>query len=302
MPGAIKHYSDINEMLSNINLPLIRHPLFHITKFENHKFDKNKSAAYTHDYFEIAFSFGYDVKVSVGEQTNNALSHNLIFISPGQVVKWDGNNKMKGKVVGYILLFKPEFLLFSDSAFQLYKEFPFLNRNTMPSYRISDEHKLKLQSYFEQINNEYRHFDESSIEIIRAILTVLLFEAKRILDFKTAKNSLRSRAHEITYLFENSIIQTANKRQPIKHYAQLLNISPVYLSECIKKTTAKTAKQIIDEYLILEIKSLLTHSRDTIAQIAFNLGFEDPSNFVKYFKKHTGLSPKGYKEKHNFQP
>lgn len=302
MPAAIKHYSDINEMFKNINLPLMRHPLFYITKFENHKFDKNKSTIYTHDYFEIAFSFGYDVDVSVGEQTNNALSHNLIFISPGQPVKWDGKNKMKGKAMGYILLFKPEFLLFSDGAFQLYKEFSFLNRNTLPSYHISEEHKLFLQSYFEKLNNEYKRFDENSVEIIRAFLTILLFEAKRILDFSSAKSSLKSRADEITYLFENVIIQTPSKRQPIKYYAKQLNISPVYLSECVKKTTGKTAKHIIDEYLILEIKSLIKHTNDSFAQIAFNLGFEDHSNFVKYFKKHTGLSPKGFKEKHNLLP
>jgi AraC-like DNA-binding protein len=300
MRAAIKHYSDINEMFRNIRLPEMRHPLFYITKFEQHKFDKTKSSIYTHDYFEIAFSFGYDVNVSVGEQTSNALSHSLIFISPGQMVKWEGSNDWVGQAMGYLLLFKPEFLSFSKDAFQLYKEFPYLNRNTMPSYRLSEENKLYLQSFFDKMNQEYKRFDENSIEIIRSYLTIFLFEAKRILNITSAKSSLKSRADEITYLFENRVMQTAFKRQPIKYYAAQLNISPVYLSECIKKTTGKTAKQVIDEYLILEIKSLLKHSHESIAQIASNLGFDDHSNFVKYFKKHTELSPKMFKEKHNF--
>lgn len=295
MAASIKHYTDINEMLSGIRLPLLRHPLFYITKFENHKFKKGASAVYTHDYFEIAFSFGYDVNVSVGEQTSNALSRNLIFMSPGQTIKWDGDNKWTGQAMGYIILFKAEFLSSIEGAFQLYKVFPFLNRHTLPSYQLSEKDKRFLQSYFEKLHDEHQRFDENSIEIIRAFLTALLFESKRILNIQSTQKNLKSRAEEVTYLFENAIIQTKNKRQPIKYYAQQLNISAVYLSECIKKATGKTAKNIIDEYLILEIKALLKHSPNSIAQIAFELGFEDHSNFVKYFKKHTGLSPKAFK-------
>ncbi len=295
MPASVKHYADINEMFRNINLPLMKHPLFYVTKFENHKFDKSKSSIYTHDYFEIAFSFGYDVDVSVDAQSKNALSHSLIFMSPGQMIKWEGNNKWTGQSMGYILLFKPDFLPFTNGAFQLYKDFPFLNRNTLHSYRLSTTQKQYLQSYFEKINNEYLRNDENSLEIIRAFLTAFLFEAKRILDFKSTKSSLKSRAEEVTFLFENEIILTDHKRKPIRYYADKLNVSPVYLSECIKKTTGKTAKNIIDEYLIIEIKSLLKHSHDSIAQVGSKVGFEDQSNFVKFFKKHSGHSPKGFK-------
>ena len=62
-----------------------------------------------------------------------------------------------------------------------------------------------------------------------------------------------------------------------------------------KKQQVKTAKQIIDEYLVLEAKSLLKQSTNSVAEIGYALGFEDNSNFVKYFKKQTNFTPKQYK-------
>ena len=297
MSSIITHYSDIDDMLKDINLPLMKNPLVYVTRFEDHDFNENYSGIYTHDYFEFSFSLGYNANVSVGQQTSNILEDSLVFISPGQLVKWDKNGHTQNTAVGYILLFKPEFLLFGNGVFGFYKQFPFFKRNTSPGYRLTADQKIMIQSFFEKINEEYERNDENSLEIIRSYLTILLFNTKRMLEFSAAKSQLRTRADEITYQFENAIIQAKHKRQAIKHYAIQLNISPIYLSECIKKSTGKTAKQIIDEYLILEAKSLLKQSSNAIAQIAYMLGFEDNSNFVKYFKKHTGLTPKIFKEK-----
>ena len=147
----------------------------------------------------------------------------------------------------------------------------------------------------EKIYTEYKLNHEDSLEIIKSYLTLLLFKSKRELMFSNNISYLRSRAEEITYNFEKLIKTTKNKHQPIKFYADQLNISTIYLSECVKKVTGKTAKQVIDEYLILEAKSLLKQSTNTISEIAYSLGFEDASNFVKYFKKQTGITPRTYK-------
>ncbi len=295
MTNAKIHYSNIDDMLRDLNLPLIKHSLFYIARFEDHEFNESYSDTYTHEFFEISFSLGYDAQVSVGHQVSSVLDNSLIFVSPGQVVKWEGNLIAPDKVVGYILLFKPEFLLFAKGVFSFYELFPFLNRNTSSSYQLSEEQKMLIQDLLDTINQEYKRNDVNSIEIIRSFLTILLFKAKRILEFNTTKRLVGTRADEITYQFENAIIQTAHKRQKIQFYARMLNISPIYLSECIKKSTGKTAKQIINEYLILEAKSLLRQSTESVSQIAYNLGFEDDSNFVKYFKKQTGLTPRSFR-------
>ena len=57
-----------------------------------------------------------------------------------------------------------------------------------------------------------------------------------------------------------------------------------------------TAKQFIDAFVILEAKRLLINSEIKSTELAYSLGFEEPTNFVKYFKKHTGFTPNTFKK------
>ena len=58
----------------------------------------------------------------------------------------------------------------------------------------------------------------------------------------------------------------------------------------------KTPKQIIDERIVLESKRLLVHSSMAIKEVAYELGYDEPTNFVKYFRKHTALTPSEFRE------
>jgi len=81
----------------------------------------------------------------------------------------------------------------------------------------------------------------------------------------------------------------------IKFYADKMNLSPKYLSLMIKKVSGKLATEWIDEYVILEAKNLIKYSSMTIQEISYALNFPNQSFFGKYFKRHTGLSPKEYR-------
>ena len=75
----------------------------------------------------------------------------------------------------------------------------------------------------------------------------------------------------------------------------MININATYLGEVVKKTTGKSPKQILSERLILEAKSLLHNTEMSISEVAYFLKFEDPSNFTKFFKSKTGISPAIYR-------
>jgi AraC-like DNA-binding protein len=81
----------------------------------------------------------------------------------------------------------------------------------------------------------------------------------------------------------------------VNKYAAQLNITPKYLTETVKEITGKTAGEIIDDFVLLEAKLLLDNPVLSIAEIADELHFSDQSFFGKYFKRHTGLSPKEYR-------
>ena len=123
-----------------------------------------------------------------------------------------------------------------------------------------------------------------------------MFEIKRLYETERFQNTKTTRAEEVTFLFENILKTTTKKHQKINFYADQLNVSAVYLAECVKKTTGSTPKKIITEYIIMEAKSLLINSTKTIEQIGESLGFDEVSNFINFFKKNAGYTPNQFKK------
>ena len=82
----------------------------------------------------------------------------------------------------------------------------------------------------------------------------------------------------------------------VSYYANLMGVTTRTLNNITKSITAKHAKALIDEIVILQIKRLLINSELTFTEIAYQAGFDDPTNFFKYFRKMTGYSPKQFKE------
>ena len=78
-------------------------------------------------------------------------------------------------------------------------------------------------------------------------------------------------------------------------YANQMNITYKHLNEICKEIINSTAKQFIDDFVLLEAKRQLTNSGIRSTDLAYQLGFREPTNFVKYFKKHTGLTPNQFK-------
>jgi AraC-like DNA-binding protein len=83
----------------------------------------------------------------------------------------------------------------------------------------------------------------------------------------------------------------------VKEYASILNISSKTLTNHTTETCIKTPLEIINDRIILETKRLLSHSNLNINEIGFQLGYEDPSYFVKFFKRQTKMSPSDFRKK-----
>jgi len=293
---SVMVYENINDFLNTVGIPKMVCEGFYIVKFEDHNYNMNSPiTAYKHNFFEISFTIGYNAIVSAEDKMSSTEDYNLSFTSPGQIVKWEIEDHTQSDSVRFMILFKPEFLPFVSDVFSMFETFPFFNNFTRSSYKLNMNQKQVFKQCFNDLYLENELGQLCSINIVKAYLTALLFKAKRELKFSLGISYLKSRREEITYNFEKLIKKTKQKHHPIHYYADLLNISPIYLSECIKAVTGRTAKYMINNYLILEAKSLLKQSQYPIYEIANRLGFDDDSNFVKYFKKLTGSTPKQYK-------
>ena len=95
--------------------------------------------------------------------------------------------------------------------------------------------------------------------------------------------------------FQNILKNDYTLNRNADYYAQNLNITYKHLNIVCKEVINKTAKQYIDEFVILEAKRNLVNSTIKSTELAYLMGFEESTNFVKYFKKHTGFTPNSFK-------
>ena len=102
----------------------------------------------------------------------------------------------------------------------------------------------------------------------------------------------QERFEEFTELLEKNV----SNHKLVIYYTNTMNLSSYQLSEKTKTTVGKTASAMIDEYILLKAKRYLLATPNQVKEIADHLGYEDPSCFICYFKKHTGLSPDAFRK------
>lgn len=155
---------------------------------------------------------------------------------------------------------------------------------------------VELMIYQTDLENRQSFFHEQIILSIFSTITYKLMDSLEIqLQFDRKRNA---RKEEITLQFLELATDYYKTEKELDFYAKKLNISIKYLSICVKEITDIAPSVFIATALLNEAKTLLFSSKDTITRIAEELNFSDQYAFGKFFKKHTGLSPKNYRNKH----
>lgn len=98
-------------------------------------------------------------------------------------------------------------------------------------------------------------------------------------------------------LFRDLLDKNYKEQKQVRFYASELSVTEKRLNQATSKILGKTVKQVIDERVMLEAKRLLAHTSDSIKEIGFSLGYDEPTNFIKYFKKHNFTTPVEFREK-----
>lgn len=106
-----------------------------------------------------------------------------------------------------------------------------------------------------------------------------------------------SRQSELFHKFLSLIHEHCTEQREVVFYADKLCISTRYLSAIARKMASLSAKELIDRFVIMEIKILLQNTTLPVQEISYKMHFPDQSYLGRYFKKHTGISPTAFRQK-----
>ncbi|WP_312296434.1 helix-turn-helix transcriptional regulator [Chryseobacterium sp.] len=242
-------------------------------------------------FYEILFIEEGAGIFTLDENKIHIAPRTIIFTSPGQVRHWEIEENIKG----YTLLFEKDFLhlFFSDELF-LYR-FQYFHQYSSPTeMKISEEAFEKCLELLRGIELEFGQLQNDSNHLIRSLLYQLLVILNRY--YAGVYNVQRDTyVHSDFYRFRSLLEKRFVNDRSVEAYSQMLNVSTGFLNKICRQFSGLSAQQMIHYKLISEIKKQLYQNKSA-KEISYDFGFSDPSNFNRFFKKLTGITPQQYRK------
>ena len=215
--------------------------------------------------------------------------NSLVYLTKEQVNAFDFSKNLKG----FCIIFTEEYFVKCFS--NLSKDFVFRLFNPQlfsPILQIPKE--SDFITYFNLLQQEFNNstsFNKKTI--IESLFILLISKAEDLKQNQTVHITDNSKI-KIFQRFTSLIETHLSKSRSADFYAKELAITYKHLNVTCKELVNKTAKTVIDDFVILQAKRNLINSNLKITELAYKLGFEDSTNFSKYFKKNTGLTPNSF--------
>lgn len=245
--------------------------------------DHNPSELHKLDFFAILLVDKGEANHIVDFEKVILKEGDCLIISKGRAHAFDTTASYDG----WLVLFTEEFLhhhLTNQAISKIQSLYNYFVVNT--KYHQPDSNATFIKILTEEIESEYM---DSKAEIMGAMLSIFLLKLEQ--GFSEYKDPQDSRSYEYFLSFKELVEKDFNKTRDAKVYADELCISYKHLNEVCKLVVNTTAKAFIDDYVLLESKRLLASTTLSSKEIAYECGFDEPTNFLKFFKKHAGLTP-----------
>ena len=223
--------------------------------------------------------------------------NDLVIGSPGDLMQ---STVSLGTYLSQTLMISSNFLKEMYISLNSFMPF-FASRKEHPVFHLTDGEVQELKEYFLLILDTVKRKDDYfCIDTTKRLIAAYMYKLGSIIyrhrpELQAEANKPIKREETLFKQFINLVSEHHRKERRVDFYAEQLFLSPKHFSTVIKKVSGKTAGQWIDEYVILEAKTLLKYSAMSIQEVAYYMNFPNPSFFGKYFKHHTGMSPSEYK-------
>lgn len=251
-------------------------------------FGNQKDIPHRHNYYTVLWSQNNSGKHIIDYKEYEMLTNDIFFVTPGQVHQVLHNHKPKAVVILFTCQFMEKNYINYDfiSNLNLFTEV-----EDSPPIRIDAKSSKKLQLITNQMFDAFSENDEFRFDTIGAYLKLFLIECNKFAPgLKSDNTQTIQSSKSIIRKFKETLEKNFTSTHKVNDYAEQLNISPDYLNTIVKSSIGKTAKELIQQRIILEAKRFGLHSNLSAKEISYKLGYDEPSNFSRFFKKHEGIS------------
>ena len=215
------------------------------------------------------------------------------FISRGQLIKLVENKNLDAIL----------FFISQDFLTELFD-----GRGILPFSRLFSYHQFSPLILFSNeqyktvldaaiiIHQEYLQTDNYGYkEVLQLRLKLIMYQLVRQREKRLIDNQ-EPRSVKLFSRFSRLVMENFVDIKSAHDYARMLKVSYKTLNQTTKANINKTAKAYIEYYTVLEIKRSLAYSSESIQEVAYQYGFDEPTNMVKFFKKHTNLTPSQFRK------
>lgn len=268
---------------------------FRISRMEDIYDERNGKPdhPHRHAYYTILFILKASGSHMVDFTTYELKPSQLYFIAPGQVhqvIEY-------ARSTGYAILFSPEFLVENNIPVSFIEDLKlFSGCGESPPLDLNEKEVSILSAYGEQmiqLSNSSMKFRNLALG---SYLKLFLIQGNNLCTLDIGNLQNQEAGNTILRNFRNLVETHHHQQHSIKEYGNLLHVTPDHLNKVVKSLTGKSAKEYIQDRIILSAKRQLYFSSLSSKEIAYDLGFSESSNFSAFFKKKTGLAPSAFRE------
>lgn len=279
-----------------------RHPLVSVVgAFDPARLEDIADTPIVSELYSISLKVGLTGSCLYGRNTYDYQDGTLVFIAPGQVVQYTAGGGVGDQSQSWNLLFHPDLIRRSELG-RCIGAYSFFHYEANEALHVSEAEKACLKEIIDKIVSEYSaNIDRHSQALIVSNIKLLLDYCTRYYDrqFHTRTNLNK----DITSDFEQVLHRYYQRHQHEEHglptvayCGKEMGISPYYLSDLLKKETGRTASDYIHFFVLERAKNSLLGTRQSVTEVAYNLGFIYPQHFSKLFKSKVGVSPREYRK------
>lgn len=296
----IIHHS-ISDLYKSLNLPLHQEIDFTI-HFKPDIIDPIpfKSPIFRADYFCFVFTKEGSGFYTIDENRFPFSSGSVYFTNPGHIKSYEVDELKDA----YMITLTENFLRENVHP-DIFEEFPFLLAEIVPPRILAEDKFREFETLYKQIFEEYKRPSVYKNKILGNLFVVLLLKLKEEIWLNynpIIEGNRNSRiVKSFKYILESEFRKVMEKEQidnkmQVQHFAQKLNLHPNYLNSVIKSKTGKTINEWIAAKTLSTAKSLLKNSSFSVKEIAYKLGYGEPTHFNRFFKKHQNTTPISYRK------